>query len=137
MRNGREGAFCDLCEPSAPFAVRGSLSGFQMFLQARHQLDEIARPETVVELVDEDALPGVAAGAGRTRQRKEIGAAGDPGRRPALDRRGPDLLVAEPAEELAEAGDLLLVDAVECLRRDVAAGHPGTARGDHDIDRGI
>src|SRR6266702_151872 len=50
---------------------------------------------------------------GEARQRKEIGAAGDPGRRPALDRRGADLLIAEPAEQLAEAGNLLLIDAVK------------------------
>src|SRR6266700_7782063 len=61
----------------------------------------------------ENALPGVAAGARRARQRKEIGAAGDPGRRPALDRRGADLLIAEPAEQLAEAGNLRLIDAVK------------------------
>src|ERR1700720_4337164 len=53
----------------------------QVFLQARHQLDEIARAEAVVELVDEDALPGVATGARRARQREEIGAAADPCRR--------------------------------------------------------
>src|SRR6202011_5420756 len=98
-----------------------------MLLQARHQLDEIARAEAVVELVDEDPLPGVAAGAGRPGQGEQIGPAGDPSRRPALDRRGPDLLVAEPAEQLAEAGDLLLVDAVEGFRRHVAAGDPGAA----------
>src|SRR5207244_13497103 len=87
--------------------------------------------------MDEDAFPGVAAGAGRARQREEIGPTGDPGRCPALDRRGPDLVIAKPAEELAEAGDFLLVDAVECLRRDVAPGYSGAASRDHDIDRRI
>ena len=108
-----------------------------MLLQARHQLDEIARAEAVVELVHEDVLPGVAAGAGRAGQREEIGAAGDPGGGPALDRRGADLVVAEPAEQLAEPGDLLFVDAVERLRRHVAAGHPGAAGRDHHVDLGI
>src|ERR1700730_12375468 len=108
-----------------------------MLLQARHQLDEIAGAEAVVELVDENALPSVAAGARRARQREEVGAAGDPGRCPALDCRGPDLVVAEPAEELAKAGDLLLVDAVKGLRRDAAPGYSGAAGRDHDIDRGI
>src|SRR5436309_14419581 len=98
-----------------------------MLLQSGHQLDEIAGAEAVVELVDEDALPGVAAGARRPRQREQIGAAGDPGRRPALDGRGADLVVALPAEQLAEAGDLLLVDAVEGFGGDVAAGDPGAA----------
>src|SRR6516162_2262034 len=62
----------------------------EMLLQPRHQLDEVARAEAVVELVHEDALPGVAAGAGRSRQREEVSTACDPGRRPTLDRRGPD-----------------------------------------------
>src|SRR5690242_1200746 len=98
-----------------------------MLLQARHQLDEVARAKTVVELVGEDALPGVAAGARRARQGKEIGAAGDPRGRPALDRRGADLVVTEPAKELAEAGDLLLVDAVKRLRRHIPASNAGAA----------
>src|SRR6516164_8974734 len=102
-----------------------------MLLQPGHQLDEIARAEAVVELVHEDALPGVAAGAGRARQGEQIGAASDPGRRPALDRRGPDLVVAEPAEELAEPGDFLLVDAVEGLRCHIAAGDPGATGRDY------
>src|SRR5438132_13083464 len=92
----------------------------QMFLQAGHQLDEVARPEAVVELVDENAFPGVAAGARRAGQGKQIGAAGDPGGGPALDRRGADLVVAEPAEQLAKAGDLLFVDAVESFGGHVA-----------------
>src|SRR6516165_1334802 len=109
----------------------------QMLLQPRHQLDEVARAEAVVELVHEDALPGVAAGAGRARQGEEVGAACDPGRRPTLDRRGPDLVIAEPAEELAEPGDFLLVDAVEGLWCHIAPGDPGAARRDYDVDRRI
>src|SRR5438067_5653334 len=88
------------------------LFGLQVLLQPRHQFDEIAGAEAVVELVNEDAFPGVAAGARRARQRKEISAAGDPCRRPALDCRGPNLVVAQPAEQLAKSGDLLLIDAV-------------------------
>src|SRR6516165_5349322 len=106
----------------------------QMLLQPRHQLDEVARAEAVVELVHEDPLPGVAARAGRARQGEEVGAAGDAGRRPALDRRGADLVVAEPAEELAEPRDFLLVDAVEGLRCHIA---PGAAGRYYDVDRPI
>src|SRR5580693_5971356 len=105
-----------------------------MLLQPGHQLDEVARPEAIVELVHEDALPGVAAGARRARQGEEVSAAGDPGRRPALDRRGPDLVVAERAEQLAKPGDFLLVDAVEGLRCDIAPGDPGAAGRDYDVD---
>ena len=49
----------------------------EMLLQPGHQLDKVAGAEAVVELVHEDALPGVAAGAGRARQGEEISAAGD------------------------------------------------------------
>src|ERR1700730_9261551 len=122
-----------LSAASPPSAVSKCLP-FQMLLQAGHQLDEVAGAKAVVELVDQNALPGVAAGAGRSGQGKQIGAAGDPGGGPALDRRGADLLVAEPAEQLAKPGDLLLVDAVERLRGHIAAGDAGAARRDHDID---
>src|SRR5436309_11526851 len=98
-----------------------------MLLQAGHQLDEVAGAEAVVELVDEDALPGVPAGARRAGQREQIGAAGDPGGGAALDRRSADLLVALPAEQLAKAGNLLFVDAVESFGGHVAAGNPGAA----------
>src|ERR1700687_2066244 len=122
-----------LSAASPPSAVSKCLP-FQMLLQAGHQLDEVAGAKAVVELVDQNALPGVAAGAGRSGQGKQIGAAGDPGGGPALDRRGGDLLVAEPAEQLAKPGDLLLVDAVERLRGHIAAGDAGAARRDHDVD---
>src|SRR5271169_521724 len=78
--------------PISPTRRRRGERLLQVLLQARHQLDEVARAKAVVELMDEDALPGVAAGAGRAGQSKQIGAAGDPGRRPALDRRGADLV---------------------------------------------
>src|SRR5437868_5878325 len=105
-----------------------------MLLQARHQLDEIARAEAVVELVDEDPLPGVAAGARRAGQSEKIGAAGDPRGGPALDRRGADLLEAEPAKQFAKPGDFLFIDAVEGLGRDIATGDPGPAGRNNHID---
>ena len=52
-------------------------SGLEVFLEPRHQLDEIARPVADVELVDQDFVPSVLAGAGRARQREEVGAVGD------------------------------------------------------------
>src|SRR5688572_25599810 len=108
-----------------------------MLLQTRHQLDEVAGPEAVVELMDEDVVPGVLAGAWRSRQREQIGAAGDAGDGARLDGRGPDLLEAEPAEQLAEAGDVLLEHVLEGFWRDVAAGDAGAAGRDHDVDVGI
>ncbi len=46
-----------------PAAGAGAL-WLQVLLQTRHQLDKVAGTEPVVELVHEDSLPGVAAGAG-------------------------------------------------------------------------
>src|SRR3981189_277785 len=63
----------------------------QMFIQPRHDLDEIAGPRAVVELGAKDAVPAVAAGAGRTRQAEDISGARNAGGRPALDRRRADL----------------------------------------------
>src|SRR5690349_8191710 len=111
--------------------------GLQMLLKARHELDEVARAVPVVELVADDVLPAVAAGAGRAGEREEVGAARDARRGAALDRRGADLLIAEPAEELAEARDLLLVDGVEGLGRHVAAGDAGAPGRDHHVDLAI
>src|ERR671936_927113 len=96
--------------------VAGSSSGFQVFPQPRHQLDEVAGAKAVVELVHENVFPSVPAGARRAGQRKQIGAAGDPRSRPTLDRGCADFGVAQPAEELAEPGDLLFVDAMEGFR---------------------
>src|SRR5690349_14708921 len=92
--------------PRRPARVIPNLRGL-VLLQPRHQLDEVAGAEAVVELVDQDVLPCVAAGARRSRQCEQIGAAGHSGGGPALDRRGADLGEAEPAEQLAEPGDLL------------------------------
>src|SRR5258707_4032182 len=64
----------------------------QMLLQAGHKLDEVAGTETIVELMDQNAVPGVAAGAGRAPQCQQIGASRQPRRRPALERRRADLL---------------------------------------------
>jgi len=105
-----------------------------LFGQPRHQFNKVTRHETIVELVDEDIVPGVLAGPRRARQSEQIGAAGDARGGARLDRRGLDLLEAEHAEQLAEAGDFLLVDRVKRLGRDVAPGQPGAAGGDDDID---
>src|SRR3954452_11012263 len=39
----------------------------QMLVQPRHDLDEIAGPRAVIELVRQDAVPAVAAGGRRAR----------------------------------------------------------------------
>src|SRR4051812_33998870 len=70
----------------------------QMLVQPRHDLDEIAGARAVVELGLEDAVPAVAAGAGRTREAEDVGRARDARGGAALDRRRADLGVAEHVE---------------------------------------
>ena len=65
--------------------MRGGGSAFQVLVEARHDLDEVARPIAIVELVDEDVVPAVAARAGRAGQGEDIGAAGDAGGGAGLD----------------------------------------------------
>ena len=50
-----------------------------MLVQARHDLDEIAGPVAVVELVHQDIVPAVAAGAGGAWQAENVSCAGDAG----------------------------------------------------------
>ena len=90
-----------------------------------------------VELRRKDAVPGVAAGPGRARQREEIGSARHPGAGPALHRRGADFLVGEQGEQHPERGDRLLVDRRVRLDRHVPPGQPGAAGGDHHVHPGI
>src|SRR3546814_12761313 len=51
-----------------------------------------------------------------------------------LDRRGADRLVAEPAKEFTETGNILAVEPVQRLGRYVAARQAGAAGGNDDID---
>ena len=51
-----------------------------------------------------------------------------------LHGRGADNIVAQLAEQLAEAGDLFFIDLGEGLRRDVAPREAGAAGGDDDVD---
>ena len=50
---------------------------FQMLLQPRHQLDEIAGLVAAVQLEFQDAVPGILAGAGGAGHGENIGALGD------------------------------------------------------------
>ncbi len=51
----------------------------QVFIEARHDLDEVAGAMAVVELRVQDPVPGVAAGSGRARQHEDVGGVGHPG----------------------------------------------------------
>src|SRR3954466_8250702 len=70
----------------------------QMLVQPRHDLHEIARPGAVIELLRQNAVPAVAAGARRSRQTEDESRAGSPGGGAALDSRSPYFGVAQHME---------------------------------------
>ena len=91
----------------------------------------------VVELVYQDLVPGVAAGAGRARQTEHIGAAGNACSCAGLDRRGADLGLAHQQEHRREAIHALLEQRLDRFRRYVPSGEPGPAGCDDHVNRRI
>src|SRR5438477_4883136 len=110
------------------------LRAAQMFIQPRHDLDEVTRPRPVIELRRENAVPCVAAGARRSRQAEDEGGARDPRGGAALYRRGADLGVAQHVKGDGEAIHPLFEHGLDRLRRYVAAGEAGAAGGDDRVD---
>ncbi len=92
---------------------------------------------TVVELVDENAVPGVFTGSRAAGKGKEVGAVGHACRCAGLDGAGADFLEAQPPKQLAEAGNLLLEHRVEGFGCDVTACHPGAPGRQHNVDGGV
>src|SRR6185437_13521932 len=80
----------------------------QVLVEARHDLDEVARAIAIIELMDEDLVPGVTTGAGRARQAEDICGAGDARGGARLDRRGADLGETHDEEKRREAVHALL-----------------------------
>src|SRR2546430_12021697 len=109
----------------------------QMFIQPRHDLDEVARPCAVVELRGQNAVPAVTAGAGRTRQAENKSGAGDTGGGAALHRGSADLGMAQHVEGDGKTIHPLFEQRVDRFWRHVAAGEKGAAGGDDDIDARI
>src|SRR3954467_7712004 len=121
----------------SPRQLRGRALGLGAahgLVKTRHQLDEITRPETVVELVDEDLVPGVAARARRARQAEDEGRARHAGGRARLDGRRTDLRMADHVKRGGETVHPLLEQRLDRLRRHVAAGKAGAAGGYDNVD---
>src|SRR4051794_29390576 len=78
------------------------LSPPQMLVEPRQDLDEIAGPVPIVELVHEDLVPAILAGARRARQAEDVGRLGDAGGGARLDRRSADLALADQQEHRRE-----------------------------------
>src|SRR6266404_2418093 len=108
-----------------------------MFVEPRHDLDEITWPRPVVELGGKNAVPRVAAGARGSRQAEDEGGARDTGGGTALDRRGADLGVAQHVKRDRETIHPLFEQRLDRLRRHVATGEAGAAGRKNDIDTGI
>src|SRR6202035_769450 len=96
-----------------------------MLVEPRHDLDEIARAVTIIELVHQNLVPGILAGAGRARQAEDISRAGDAGGGTRLDGRGADFWKTHHQEQRREAVHLLVEQWLDRLRRNVAAGEAG------------
>src|ERR1700733_10127058 len=105
-----------------------------MFVQPRNDLDEVAAPRAIIELGVETPVPAIAAGAGRTRQAEDEGRACNARRCATLDRRRPDLGMAQHMKGDGKAVHPLLKQRLDCFRRYVAAGKAGPAGSDDGID---
>src|SRR5215831_19860932 len=108
-----------------------------MLIEPRHDLDEIARPVTIIELVHQNVVPGIAAGARRTRQAEDVGRAGDTRGGAGLDRRRADLAVAHHEKQRRKSLHALFEKWLYRFGSDVASGEPGAPGSDDDIDGGI
>src|SRR3546814_14107902 len=96
------------CWPGIRGTTRGrnselSARRLEVFLQARHELDEVARPMAGVELELQDVLPAVLAGRGRPGQREEVGAVVEAARGSASLGGGYVLLLVRHQDEHADA----------------------------------
>src|SRR5579871_903211 len=106
----------------------------QMFIEARQNFHEIAGPVAKIELVHENFVPGIAAGAGRAGKAKNKGRIGGARGSAALDRRRADLAERNLMEGDGKSVHALFEQRLDRFRRDVPPGEAGAAGGDHDVD---
>src|SRR5690606_22186233 len=99
-----------------------SAAALQVLVEPRHDLDEVAWHVAVVELRLEDAVPGVAAGAGRARQHEDEGRVDDAARRSGLDCRDADLVEGDAVEDGRKSVHAFLENRLQRVGRHVAAG---------------
>src|SRR6476659_8669673 len=92
---------------TAQVGCSGALGFGTVFFQAPHDLDQVAGPVTVVELVAQDALPGALAGAGRPGQTEDVGTARQSVSGARLDGGGRHLLKRDHVKDRRKAFDLL------------------------------
>src|ERR1700733_11113507 len=109
----------------------------QVLVEPRHDLDEIARAVPIIELMHQNFVPGVLAGARRTGQAKNIGRASDAGGGARLDRRSADFLETDHQKQRREAVHLFFEQRLDRFGGDVAAGKSGAAGRDDDVDHRI
>src|SRR5215211_5068232 len=101
-----------------------SLPAFLMLAKLEHDVGQLGDEELFYREPDRVARPWQA--------RHELGAYGSSDRA-AHDRCGPDLLVREHPEDLAETVELLLDHAVDDLVGRVAPGDPGPTRRNNSV----
>src|ERR1700734_1475632 len=101
-----------------------------MLIEPRHDLDEVTGSIAVIELMDQNLVPGVTAGAGRAWQAEDVGGARDPCGCPRLNRRRSNLLKADHQKERRKRIHLFFEQRLDRFRGYIAAGKPGPARRD-------
>src|SRR5687767_15597635 len=108
-----------------------------MFLKAGHDFHEIAGHMAVVELILQDQIPSIPAGAGRAGEAKNVFSPGDAGGGARLNRRCADLAMGNEVEDDGEPFDFLFEERTHRLDSDVKTGETGAAGRYHHIDVGV
>jgi len=98
-----------------------------------HQGNQIARSVAAVELMGQDAVPGVFAGTGGAGQGEQHGAFGKTGTGPRGQSGGANGFIAQHVHEDGKPFDFLVIERGDGFDGDIATGETGAARGDDDI----
>src|SRR5690606_7636728 len=101
------------------------------------QLDEVAGPVPVVELILKDAVPGIAARSRRTRETEDECFLGQSRTGAGLNGRGSDLLERDHVKDGRETVDLLVEKRSYGIGRHVPASKAGSAGRDNNVDSRI
>src|SRR5690606_15038848 len=105
-----------------------------MLVETRQDFHEVAWLVAVVELLAQDAIPGIAACAGRTRQGEDESLAYQPRSRTRLHSGCADFVEGEAMEDDGETVHTLVEKRLQRFWCYVAACEPGAAGGDDSIN---
>ena len=104
-----------------------------MLQQARHHLNEVARPRAVVQLRRQYLVPSRDTSTGRARQAEQVGTVGNAAEGAGLKGRRADFRKGNGPKNLAETIKLFLQQHFDGLRGTVKAGNASTAGSDNRL----